>query len=205
MSHITPLKREDLPEFEAMFKQRDAMSGFVANSVLIMGHRPEILSAYQNLLHSIYFQGKVDHSLKVLIAMMRSSAAGCRYCWAHTANHGANDQGIEAEKLESLWEFETNPIFTDAERAALRLARDAAQLPNAATAAHFDSLRAYFTDAQIVEIVGVISLFAFLNSWNDTLATPLEEIPVSFASEHLQPVGWSVGKHVGPASEMAKS
>ena len=81
------------------------------------------------------------------------------------------------------------------QRAALRLARDAAQLPNAVTEKHFDELRQYFDDGELVEIVAVISLFAFLNSWNDTMATPLENPPITFAQEHLTGNGWAVGKH----------
>lgn len=195
MPNVKPLDRSELPEFEDMFRARDAASGFVANSVLTMGHRPEILRAYQSLLDSAYHSGTVDHRLKVLVALMRSSAAGCRYCWAHTANHGATEHGIDAQKVESIWEFETSPLFDDAERAALRLARDAAQLPNAVTEEHFDELRRHFDDGELVEIVAVISLFAFLNSWNDTMATPLEDAPVTFGEEHLTGNGWAVGKH----------
>jgi hypothetical protein len=49
---------------------------------------------------------------------------------------------------------------------------------------------------QVVEIVGVIAMFGFLNRWNDTLATPLEEEPLAFAERHLAAHGWDVGKHL---------
>ena len=189
------LDRSELPEFEALFARRDATSGYVSNSILTMGRRPEILRAYQGLLDAAYNEGTVDHRLKALVALMRSSAAGCRYCMAHTANHGASEFDIDAQKIERIWEFETSDLFSDAERAALRLARDAAQLPNAATEDHFVELRKYFDDGEIIEIVAVISMFAFLNSWNDTLATPLEAAPVAFAQGHLGSMGWEVGKH----------
>ena len=196
MPNVKPLDRSELPEFEENFRARDAASGFVSNSVLTMGYRPEILRAFQSLLDNAYYGGTVDHRLKVLVALMRSSAAGCRYCWAHTANHStATKSSIDAQKVESIWEFETSPLFDAAERAALRLARDAAQLPNAVTEKHFDELRQYFDDGELVEIVAVISLFAFLNSWNDTMATPLENPPITFAQEHLTGNGWAVGKH----------
>jgi len=194
MPHVRPLDRSQLPEFEELFARRDATSGYVANSVLTMGRRPEILGAYQAMLNAVYAEGTVAHDLKVLVALMRSSAAGCRYCTAHTATHGAAE-GIEVQKIAAIWEFESNPLFDDAERAALRLARDAAQSPNGSTAGHFEELRQHFDDAQIIEIVAVISLFAFLNSWNETLAVPLEDVPVAFASEHLAAGGWTPGVH----------
>jgi hypothetical protein len=46
-------------------------------------------------------------------------------------------------------------------------------VPNAVTDAHFAELKKHYTDAQIVEIVAVISLFGFLNRFNDTTATEL--------------------------------
>jgi hypothetical protein len=41
--------------------------------------------------------------------------------------------------------------------------------------------------------VSVISLFGYLNRWNDTLATTLEESARAFGENSLP--GWSVGKH----------
>ncbi len=59
----------------------------------------------------------------------------------------------------------------------------------------FVEMRKYWSDDQIVEIVGSISLFGFLNSRNDTLATPLEHEPIEVGERFLAPRGWSVGKH----------
>jgi hypothetical protein len=43
--------------------------------------------------------------------------------------------------------------------------------------------------------MAAISVFGFLNRWNDTVATTLESSPLAFASETLAPSGWQVGKH----------
>jgi hypothetical protein len=53
------------------------------------------------------------------------------------------------------------------------------------------------SDTQVVEIVGVIALFGFLNRWNDTMATPLEEEPKAVGEKHLAAHGWSAGRHAG--------
>lgn len=47
----------------------------------------------------------------------------------------------------------------------------------------------------MVEIVAVVSLFGFLNRFNDTLASALEEDAIGFASAHLAQSGWQLGKH----------
>ena len=46
---------------------------------------------------------------------------------------------------------------------------------------HFDALRHHFSERQIVQIVALISVFGFLNRWNDTMATALEGHPTDFA------------------------
>ena len=61
----------------------------------------------------------------------------------------------------------------------------------------FRELRRWFDDEQVVEIVGVISLFGFLNRWNALLATDLESSPLSFARRALIPAGWQPGAHAG--------
>lgn len=60
-----------------------------------------------------------------------------------------------------------SPLYSDAERATLDFAVAAASVPNAVTDAMFAELRQHWTEEQIVEIVGVISLFGFLSRWND--------------------------------------
>ena len=195
MPHVRPLPRESLAQFEPFFRLAEQMmGGFVPNSLFTMGHRPEILQAFMMLAGTINGAGTVDPGLKQLVAYVASNAAGCRYCQAHTSAHAAH-AGVAVEKIEHAFEFEAHPIFSDAERAALRLARDAALQPNLVEAAHFEALRCHFDEGQIVELVAVCALFGFLNRWNDTLSTELEGTPRSFAEKHLESAGWTVGKH----------
>ena len=104
----------------------------------------------------------IDPRLRNIVSQMASRAAGCGYCMAHIA-HTAERVGIAAEKENALWEFERSPLFSEAERAELRVAQCAAQVPNAVTDADFAELKKHYTDCQIVDIVAVISLFGFLN------------------------------------------
>lgn len=177
-----------------MFAMVETQMGFVPTSLKTMAHVPEILDGFAGLAVGLGSAGRIGATLSQLIAHVTSTANGCRYCQAHTAAHAAHI-GVDTAKIEAVWEFETNDLFTAAERAALRLARDAGLSPNSATDQHFADLSEHFDQEQIVHIVGVISFFGFLNRWNDTVATALEAIPKSFATEHLADRGWTVGKH----------
>ena len=139
-------------------------------------------------------ESKVDRGFKRIIAHIASGAAGCQYCMAHTAG-GALHFGVEDKKLAAVWEYQTSLLYSAAERATLDFAIAAASVPNTVTDDMFAELRKYWTEEQIVEIVAVISLFGFLNRWNDTLATPLEDEPIDVGQKYLARGGWEIGKH----------
>jgi uncharacterized peroxidase-related enzyme len=195
MPRIDPLPRAALPDLEDILQASEARMGFLPNSQLIMARRPEILRAFAGLAAAINGPGStIDPQLRNLLSQMASRAAGCGYCMAHTA-HTAERVGIAADKEKALWEYETSPLFTAAERAALRVAQGAAQVPNAVTDEDFEELKKHYTDTQIVDIVAVIALFGFLNRFNDTMATELETSPLAVGRRYLAERGWSVGKH----------
>ena len=194
MTRIEPLRREDLPQYEDQFTFIEAAMGFLPTSLLTMARHPALMESFSGLVVTVMSMGKIDTGLVHLVSHVASRAAGCTYCQAHTAAHAAHD-GMPAEKIEAVWEFEWSDLFDDGERAALRLARDAAQVPNATTPEHFEELGMHFDEDQIVQIVAVISAFGFLNRWNDTMATTLEDAPRSFATDHLTDSGWRVGRH----------
>jgi len=194
MARIEPISRKDLPEFEPTFAMVEAAMGFVPSSMPTMARAPGLLEAFSHLAGTITTMGAIDRGLAQMIANVASHSAGCRYCQAHTGAH-ALAAGVDAEKIANVWSFETSELFSEAERAALRVARDAAQVPNGVTDASFEALASHYSDEQIIQIVATISLFGYLNRWNDTMATTLEEEPMAFATQHLGHAGWEAGKH----------
>jgi uncharacterized peroxidase-related enzyme len=192
---LAPLPPETSPELKEQFDTMRKNLGFIPNSILIMQRKPKLARALAQMTAAVWDpEGKVDRGFKRIIAHVASRAAGCQYCMAHTAG-GALHFGVEDKKLAAVWEYQTSPLYSAAERATLDFAIAAASVPNAVTDAMFTQLRKYWTEEQLVEIVGVISLFGFLNRWNDTLATPLEDEPIEIGEKYLARGGWQVGKH----------
>ena len=85
------------------------------------------------------------------------------------------------------------------ERIALDVALAAGGVPNGVTDEMFAKLREHWSDGQIVEIVATIALFGFLNRWNDTFATPIEDDALAVGEKHLAPHGWEAGRHLRSA------
>jgi uncharacterized peroxidase-related enzyme len=202
MARIDPRPREDFGRFEDYFAYVESRAGYVPNAYLTLGIHPQLLEGWITFSKALQGLNGVDTGLKVLMSHLASSAAGCRFCEAHTS-HTAVHAGVEDAKVAAVWEFEHSTLFSDAERAALRLARDMAQVPNAVTDEHFAELRRHFTDEQIVEMVAAVCSFGFWNRWNDTMATDLEQPVIDVAAAILSPRGWSADKHMPAASPAA--
>ena len=173
MPHIAPVDLSASEDAKADIEWLASATGFVANSMLTLSHRPEIAKAVLGLIRAVVRSpGTVDPALRWMVAHVTSLANGCQYCSAHTFKNGG-DNGVPEDKLEALWEFETNPIFSDAERAALRVAMTGGACPSYATPEDMANLRAHFSPEQVVEIGAVIALFGFNNRWNALMETCL--------------------------------
>ncbi|OGX88719.1 carboxymuconolactone decarboxylase family protein [Hymenobacter glacialis] len=192
---VTPLSPTANPEVAQLATFFNETLGFCPNSVLTMQHRPAIATAFIELNKAVMANhGRVTSALKRLIGYLSSHAAGCQYCQAHTIL-AAERYGAPQEQLDHIWEFATHPAFNDAERAALAFAVAASAVPNAVNDELNDALRAHWNEGEIVEILGVVSLFGFLNRWNDSMGTTLEAGAVAAGQQHLAGQGWSPGKH----------
>jgi uncharacterized peroxidase-related enzyme len=193
LPRLAPLPAD--PALEKQFEASKKSLGFVPNSLLIMQRKPRMVQAFAQMTAAVWDpESKVDRGFKRLLAHVASRAAGCQYCMAHTIE-GAMHFGVEEKKAAAIWDYQTNPLYTEAERAALDVAVAAASVPNAVTDEMFIQMRKHWTEEQIVEIVGVIALFGFLNRWNDTMGTPLEDEPLAAGEKYPAPRGWTPGRH----------
>ena len=195
VARLDPLPPDATPELKDQFASFSKSLGFVPNSVLTMQRNPALVRAFVALQGAIWGpHSEVDRGLKRLLAHVASRAARDPYSMAHTAS-GALHFGVLPEKLAAVRAYETSPLFTAAEKAALRVAAAAAEVPNAVTDEAFADLREHWSETQIIEIVAVLAATGFVNRWNTTMATPLEDEPLNVARRHLADQGWSPGAH----------
>lgn len=195
MPGVEPLPVEDLPEeLGETVAAYLAGSGKVPNSFRTMARKPKIAAAYGALQKAIGASLTISPILRSMMFLLQSQNNGCRYCQAHSVSALVRGAVPEA-KIDALWEFETSPLFDEAERAALRFALAVSAHPNAVEPEHFEALRAHFSEDQIVEMVAALSIGAFLNTWNDTMGTELEAASTEIANARLGDRGWTPGKH----------
>ena len=192
---VSPLDRNSTNQAKEMAAFYDETLGFTPNSLFTMMHRPRIAKAFLEMNQAVMEnKGSITSSMKREIAYLSSMTTGCRYCEAH-AIRAAERYGSSKERLENIWEYKSHEAFSESDRAMFDLAIAASQVPNGVSEEIKARAKKFFSDGEIVEILGVVALFGYLNRWNDSMGTELENPAVKSAEEILGARGWEVGKH----------
>ncbi|HUX97333.1 MAG TPA: carboxymuconolactone decarboxylase family protein [Bacteroidales bacterium] len=193
---VFPAKEDCDDELHKLIEFYNETLGFCPNSIKTMYHRPGIAYAFIELNKAVMEnQGIVSSALKRMIGYICSYTAGCRYCQAHTIR-AAERYGAEREKMENIWDYRTHPAFSEQERITLEFALRCSTIPNSVDDDIAYKLRSFWSEGEIVEICGVISLFGFLNRWNDSMGTEMEDGAVESGNRYLKKSGWTPGKHL---------
>ncbi|MGS2723445.1 carboxymuconolactone decarboxylase family protein [Porticoccus sp. GXU_MW_L64] len=196
MAHMQPLPVDTHPELADDFQIFVEILGFVPNSLLTMQRSPDMVKGFGVLTKAVMTsEGGVDLGFMRMLAHFCSRAAGCQYCEAHSLV-AAQIHGIPQEKIDALWDYQTSEHYSDAERVALDFALAAGSVPNNVDQGLMDRMKEHWSEKQIVHILGAIALYGFLNRWNDSMATDLEESPKAMGERVLTSGGWDGGKHV---------
>ncbi len=193
MPLITPLDQFANPEVERLVKFFNETLGFCPNSVLTMQRRPAIAEAFVNLNMAVMAnEGRVTAEQKRLVGYLTSAQTGCKYCQAHTIL-AAERYGGSEERLKNIWDFRQSDLYTDAEKALFEFALAASSVPNAVDKNIENELKKHWDDGEVVEVLGVIALFGYLNRWNDSMGTSLEPGAEAAGTQYFE--NWDKGKH----------
>ena len=191
MPRIDPLPRSQAAEHEQILTDMEAALNYVPNSFLTMARNSKTLKAVGALMDAFWYSDEIDDETRRLVTFAYSHFAGSHYSSAHCA-HGAEEAGLARAKIFAIFDFERSEIYNDRERAILRLCRNAARMPAEVRDDDIKDLKIYYDQNTITYIVGLISMMAFLNKWNEILNTTLETPPRTWAQQHLGPLGWKI-------------
>ena len=190
---VHTLKSDD-KELNELIDFYNETLGFCPNSIKAMFMRPPIAYAFINLNKAVMEnKGKVTSKIKRLIGYLTSTVTGCNYCRAHTIR-AAERYGSNSDQLNEIWDFRKSKRFNEKEKAAFEFAIAASSIPNKVDEQISSELKKYWDDGEIVEILGVISLFGFLNRWNDSMGTPIEDGALESGKAYIK--DWHPDKHI---------
>lgn len=162
------------PESEAVLQEIEQAFGMVPNLFRTYAHHPPLLRANWEKTKAVMSEGALARKLKEAIALHVSRDNGCDYCVAaHTAALRAI--GVGDAELEALEQDPEQAGFDDKERALLRFARRANGAALAIGDDEYQAVRAAgASEAEIVEALGVMELFAGFNRFLDSLQVDID-------------------------------
>jgi len=172
------------PSVAATLESGIGQYGFALNTWKALLHRPPIFNAYLPYLRAVVGPGLLSQRIKNLAAVRVAIANHCRYSASHRVR-AAQDAGVTDNELAAVAADRLDG-FDDRERLAIEFARELSlqpiavrygDNPGAVDASLLSLLRGCYSDAEIVELTAVISLWNALTRFHRVMGLPLDMPP----------------------------
>jgi 4-carboxymuconolactone decarboxylase len=159
MARLPLLDRDDLAEGDrAVYDRLQASRGVPTGNIWrALANAPNLLDRILALADELRRGVAIDKRYREIAVLMVGHVSGSQYEFDHHWN-AAVKAGLPKDKLGQLAEFETSPLFTDAERAVLRYAREASL--GEVSDPTWQDLHRHFDDRQALEIVVTVAWYA---------------------------------------------
>lgn len=135
--------------------------------------QPDVTTGVQHLFKAIYAGGVPPETME-LVHLRASQINGCSAC-VDGGIASSTKTGVSTEKLLGLSAWYENPLFDDAERAALTLTEAATRLadrPGAVTDEIWAEAAKHYDERQLGALVLMVAITNFFNRINTTLRVP---------------------------------
>ncbi len=175
-TRIPLLEREQVsPQVAALYDQLLATRGVVPNMFKALANVPPLVLGIAQFLAPLMADNALSGWYKELLATRVASLNQCEYCIsAH--RHLAAKRGATSEQIASLDTYESGP-FSEKEKVGFRFAGLLHASGHAVNEAAYESVRAHFSTAEIVELTAVCAAFEFFSRVNSSLRIPVTPIP----------------------------
>lgn len=106
---------------------------------------------------------KIEKKLAELIKLRTSQLNGCGYC-VNLHSRDARKAGETEQRVFAISAWWETPFFTEAERAALKLAEEITRIQDAGLREDtFQNAKKYFSETEIAQLIFITTV---TNSWN---------------------------------------
>jgi len=160
MPIIEPLDKETVEEkgWERILKRCEQTGAPDELFPRILAHAPGYARALHDAMHMSHVDGNMDHKLKEIIRIQLARKAEDPY-FANLRSEKAKKEGLTEDRVEAgCGDFENDPQFTEAEKWALRYAYLMYREPKKLNKAFYEEGKKHFSEAQIMELGGMVAL-----------------------------------------------
>jgi AhpD family alkylhydroperoxidase len=157
--------------------------GAVLEPARLWGRSPKVFAALALLYGAFDRRGSmIEPALRALITVRVSQINGCAFC-VDINSALVLRRGVDRDKLACLENFESSPLFSVRETAALAYAEAVTYSDRQPEARHFARLREHFSEDGIIELTGLIAFQNMSSKFNTSLGVP----PQGFCAVPAQP------------------
>jgi alkylhydroperoxidase family enzyme len=160
MFHLDPVPMEDVkdPELLALIDQAKALGVPDEQFILILARVPSYAKAILKAMLLAHTEGNINHSLKEMMRIQLARFAGDPY-FSQLRSKKAIEEGLTEEQIASACDdYEDNPQFSEADKVALRFSDQMYLDSKKVNAAFYDEMKQHYSDAQIMELGGMMLL-----------------------------------------------
>ncbi|RKZ37045.1 MAG: carboxymuconolactone decarboxylase family protein [Gammaproteobacteria bacterium] len=144
--------------------------GAILEPARLWGRTPRVFAALALLYGALDRRSSpIEPLLRALITVRVSQINWCTFCVDINSSLVLKRGGNE-EKLGELPAFQTSPLFSEREKAALDYAEAMTHSDRQPTPEHFATLRRHFDDDGIIELTGLIGFQNLSSKFNAALA-----------------------------------
>jgi uncharacterized peroxidase-related enzyme len=174
MPRVQPIDPSAAAEVQSILAEIKSAFGMVPNLFRTQAHFPPLLKANWEKVKAVMMGGSLSRKMKETIAVLVSQDNACNYCVAaHTGVLKAI--GVSDEEIARIEEDLESADFSEKEKALIRFARAANQDPNRVPDSILEGARAEgATDADVVEVLGVMEIFTAFNKFLDSLQVEID-------------------------------
>jgi len=178
MARITLKEREDAsPKLQASYDETEERFQLLLNIFKAWGVVENLALPMNQLIMEVLQDGLVDWKTKELLILKSTLENECEYC---VTQHEVVSRrlGISDEKVADLKGdvYKTSPHFSEAERSVLDLTMQIREDANRVSDALWSRMREHWSEAQLVEMVYVITIYIMVSKFGDALHVELEPV-----------------------------
>jgi len=180
MARVPVINPENAPdELKHFYDAVTGLVGRVPNAYRTMAHVPYLAmlflpfqAANQREWPGVHLSAKI----KEMVIIKTSHINGCDYCYAHNTALG-EAAGISHDQVIAMSsdDYMTSDLFDARERAAIEWAEHMTKNTAAARDDVYERVTAQFSEAEIIELTLICSMFNMINRFNDSLKLTIEE------------------------------
>jgi alkylhydroperoxidase family enzyme len=165
----------DDPALAALFAEVRSRGWQVPNLYRVLGHAPQMLRAWLDFAWPLRLNAQASRRIRELLILRGAQVTGTRYEWVHHLPM-ALAAGVTQAQIDALSdEWASSAMFSNPEKAVLRLADEVTRGPGASAECIAALGKQGYSNTEITELTLTASFYVCVSRFLQSMDVQLEE------------------------------